>query len=79
MEEVTQLPTNDGHLGGGEVERKDGDVTAEMEDGGGTTAKVTKFDLIRRCGVVCLFVCFVCLFACLFVCMVQHLSKHILF
>ena len=57
MEEVTQLPTNNGHLGGGEVERKDGDVRAEMEDDGGTPAKVRKFDLIRRCRFVCLFVC----------------------
>lgn len=49
---MPQLPLSDGHLGGGEEERKDGDAEAEREDDGGRTAKVSKLDFIWRCKVV---------------------------
>ena len=59
MEEVPQLPLRDENLGGGEEApstsaEDDGgksgeDIGAEREEDGGTTAKVSKFNMMRRC------------------------------
>ena len=61
MEEVPQLPLRDENLGGEEAPstsaeddggKSGGDIRAEREEDGGTTAKVSKFNLMRRCKVV---------------------------
>ena len=82
---MPQLPLSDGHLGGEEEERKDGDVEAEKEDDGGITAKVSKLDFIWSCKPYtvrlcdCLFCSFVnCFVNCLFVCETCVFCFHLL-
>ena len=67
MEEVPELPLRDENLGGEvkatSAEDDGGDVVTELEEDGGSTAKVSKLNLISS-----LFVCvFVCWLVCLFV------------
>ena len=74
MEEVPELPRRDDNLGGevraASAEDDGGDVETELEEDGGSTAKVSKLNLISS-----LFVCvFVCWFVCWFVsCFNLHL------
>ena len=74
MEEVPELPLSNQNLGGGEEAtstsgeddggKSGGDVRAETEEDGGSTAKVSKINLIRRCKAVWLFCKLVCVFVC---------------
>ena len=66
--EVHELALSDENLGGGGEEatstsddgKSGGDIGAEREEDGGTTAKVSKFNLMRRCTVVRLFCKLLC-------------------
>ena len=62
MIEVPELPLSTANVGGGEEAtstsaedngpKSGGDVGAEREEDGGSTAKVSKTNLIRRCQAV---------------------------
>ena len=60
MQEGSQLPMRDKNLGGEEeatsAENNGGDVVTEIEEDGDSTAKASKFNLIRSL-VLCMFVC----------------------
>ena len=70
MIEVPELPLSTANVGGGEEAtstsaeddggKSGGDVRAEREEDGGATAKVSKFNLMRRCTVVRLFCKLLC-------------------
>ena len=69
VDKVPELPLRDQNRGGEEeatsAEGDGGDVVTEVEEHGGSTAKVSKLNLISSL-FVCVFVCwFVCLFDCL--------------